>query len=104
MDAAIVNAADLMRGQLVVPSTTIAIRREARLLISEIRIGRDQHVERFFLCDSEQFPVFQRRPTALVSRDYLVLRRHPALRRWRALVEKDAHLGRGKCAARGMLQ
>ena len=74
------------------------------LLVLEVRVGGDEHLEAVRLGSSQQLAIAECRPALLVGRDYRVRRKQMPQRRRRALIEEDAHLGRRERAARSVRQ
>jgi hypothetical protein len=74
------------------------------LLISEVRIGGDKDVKSFSLGRIEQRAVRKLRPTQLKGGQHLMADQVPPQRRWRTLVEQNAHSDRGHRTARGMFE
>lgn len=93
-----------MRGQLVVLSTTMAMRRAQVLLILQIQIGRDQHAETICLGSVEQLAILEPCPAALVGRGHVVFWQKLPQRRRRSLIEEDAHSSRGQGAERSVFE
>lgn len=75
-----------------------------RLLMLELRVGSDEYLEAFIRGGNKQFAVLQPRPGSLVIGHHFKTPR--ILAKWDrgALIEKYAHLDRGQCTARRMLQ
>lgn len=74
------------------------------LLVLQIRIGSDQHLEPCNFGDLNEFAIAERRPSSLVRGLNFVLWQE--LAKWRrcALIEQDLHLCRGQRAAGGMFK
>ena len=74
------------------------------LLIPEVRVGGEQHVEATGLRSREQFPVAQRRPALFESGHHLMRGQVPSDRHWSALIEQNAHLRRRQRAPGRMVE
>lgn len=74
------------------------------LLISEIRISRDQQGEAFSFSRIEQTAILELCPTTLVRGDNLMLRQESTQRYRGTLIEQNTHLRRCKRTPRRVLQ
>lgn len=74
------------------------------LLIPEVRVGGEQHLEATGLRSPEQFPVAQRRPALFESGHYLVRAQVLSKRHRSALIKQNAHLRRSQSAPGRMVK
>ena len=75
------------------------------LLIAQIHIGRNKHIEPNGLSGIKQFAIFQCRPVLFESGRHFMLRQRKAERNWRTLIKQNTHLsGDGERASRRMFK
>ena len=74
------------------------------LLIPEVRVGGEQHLEATGLRSPEKFPVAQRRPALFESGHYLVRAQVLSKRHRSALIKQNAHLRRSQSAPGRMVK